>query len=670
MSSPACRKFFELPELIQQLCPLLRPHDLTQLLRTSRGLYAATSQHFWQHIDLEDDRLVDRLITTPEALEEFAKNVSFIHTLTAGFIFVSYYFEGVMRYLDEQKLSAKRTSPLAGNIETQRPLWLPQAIIRTPPARSLPPITRLSQLDICFQRQYRGVQFENAMRLNKPVRLFRPLVWLMNLNPTGLTHVSFRHMDLPDPLELRCLARSLSDLRSLTHFRIEMLLAGVISMPLVFVLFFALPRSVVSVKLEAKVHAGYNDEVDEHRLRIVSNTLEEGDEDEEEIESSLDWVEGDLGAREEHLERLKELVLPIFRMGYTADHLRRILRHCPVLEKWDIPCLRNEEAAEALTEMIRELVLREEHGQGHGHGLVQQSRKTLLRHLSSEYPCTDNRGERLVSVMDALPERRVESVEFNQYMDVFPDTFAPALLRHCEVLRSIVFLDVQKITSRTLTTILRRCHGLEKFWATGMYGLPIFLDLNDAIEQKWVCKEIKDLRITVDLSVLSSQGMGSSSGGERRKVEVGEPLDLPATKEYWTKLGMFYTQLGMLTELEAIELIVEDIEKRRRGSTYMSEALPGLLSLEEEDKETGKRGFLSLLGGLKKLRVVHGSFWSGTPTAIKTFGQRETEWVVENWPELKEIEFMPEKYMMRAGIDIPMHLKWLRERKPELRLSR
>lgn len=676
MSSPACKKVFELPELIQQLCPFLRPHDLTQLLRTSRGFYAAVLQHFWQHIDLEDDRLVDRLITTPEALEAFAKNVPYIHSLTAGFIFVSYYFEGVMRYLDGQNLSTKRTCPLTGNNEIQRPLWLPQAIIRTPPASSLPPMTRLTQLDICFQRQYRGVQFENAMRLNKPVRLFRPLVWLMNLNAAALTHVCFRHMDLPDPLELRCLARSLSILRSLTHLRIEMLSAGAtswLSAPLVVVLFFALPQSVVSVKLEAKIHAGYDDEAEERRLRIVPDTREEGDEDEEEIEPSLDWVEGDLVAREESLECLKELVLPIFRMGYTADHLRRILRHCPVLERWDIPCLRNEMAAEALTEMIREMVLREEHEQGHGHGLVQESRKALLRHLSSKHPCRDSRGERLVSVMDALPEQRVESVEFELYMDAFPDAFASALLRHCEVLQSIVFLHVEKITSRTITTILRRCHGLEKFWATGTYGQPISLDLSDAIEQNWVCKEIKDLRITVDLSVLSSQGMGSSAGGERRNVEVGEPFDLPATKEYWTKLGMFYTQLGKLTELETIELIADDIERRGgRGSTstYMSETLPGLLSLEGEDKETEKRGFLSLLGGLKKLRVVHGSFWSGSRAASKMFGQRETEWIVENWPALKEIEFLPEKNMMRAGFDMPMHLKWLRERKPELKLCR
>ncbi|KAH7041713.1 hypothetical protein BKA57DRAFT_472547 [Linnemannia elongata] len=668
MSSPACRKFFELPELFQQLCSFLRPHDLAKLLRISRDLYYVTGPHFWQHIDLEDDRKVDRLITTPEALEAFAKNVPFMHTLTAGFIFVSYYFEGIMRYLDEQELLPKRTCSLTGNTEMQRPLWLPQAIVRTPSARPLPPMIRLSQLDICFQRQYRGVQFDNVMRLNKPVRLFRPLVWLMNLNAAGLTHVCFRYMDLPDPLELRCLARSLSDLRNLTHLTIDMLSTGLtswLSAPFVFVLFFALPRSVVSVKLEAMLHASSDDEAEERRLRVVPDTCEEGDEDEEEIEPSPDWVEGDLVAREESLERLKELVLPSYKMGYTADQIRRILRHCPVLERWDIPCLRDERAAEALTGMIREMVLQE------GHGLIHQSRKALLRHLSSKHPWRDSRGERLVSVLDALPEQRVESVQLNQFMDTFPDAFAPALLRHCEALQSIVFLHLEKITSRTIAMILSRCHGLEKFWATGTYGQPIYLNLNDAIEQEWVCKEIEDLRITVDLSALSKQGLGRSAGGERRKVEAGESFDILATKEYWTKLGIFYTQLGKLTELEALELIAADVERGWNwSSTYMSEALPGLLSLEEEDKETKKRGFLSLLGGLKKLRVVHGSFWSGSRDASKTFGQRETEWVVKNWPALEQIELLPQKYMRYAGFDMPKHLGWLREEKPELQLCR
>ncbi|KAF9151358.1 hypothetical protein BG015_006773 [Linnemannia schmuckeri] len=493
----------------------------------------------------------------------------------------------------------------------------------------------------------------------------------MNLNAVGLTRICFRHMDLPNPLELRCLARSLSGQRSLTHLRIEMISAGAmscLSAPMVLVLFLALPRSIVSVKLEAMIHA--DDGTDERRLRIVPDTPGEGNEDEKEKESSLDWMEGDLVAREEPLESLKELALPSFRMGYTADHVRRILRHCPVLETWDIPCVRNEEAAEAMTRMVREMVSRAEQGQeqGHRHGLGRELKKSLLRHLTAKYPWQDCRGERWASVLDALPEQQVESMEFSLYTDVFPDKFVPALLRHCEVLQSVVFLDVQKIRSSTLATILRRCHGLQKFWATGLYGRSIFLDLNDAIEQEWICKDIKDLRITVDLSVLSSQGMGNSGSAARsRKVDYGEPFDLPPTREYWMKLKMFYTQMGKLTELEVMELIAAGLESR---STYMSEALTGLLSLEEEDKDTGKRGFLSLLSGLKKLRVVHGSFWSESWAARRTFGQRETEWIAENWLTLEEIELLPRKYMMRGGVNLPEHLKWLREKKPELKLCR
>lgn len=101
MSTSACCRFFSVPELVEQLGPFSRPHDLVQLPRTSRSLYGDTVVHFWQHLDLEDDQRVDRIITSPDALDALVKNVPFIHTLKAGFIFVSYYFEGVARFLDE-----------------------------------------------------------------------------------------------------------------------------------------------------------------------------------------------------------------------------------------------------------------------------------------------------------------------------------------------------------------------------------------------------------------------------------------------------------------------------------------------------------------------------------------------------------------------------------------
>ncbi|KAF9905299.1 hypothetical protein EC991_001847 [Linnemannia zychae] len=328
------------------MCLFLGSQDFIHLLQTSRDNYASTIPHFWRHLDLEDDRRVDQLITSPAALDSLAKNLPLVCTLKAGFFFISYYFEGVMRYLDEQEeandvtVQPHATTSTSAHIE--RPLWLPEAIIRSPPARALLPMTRLTRLDVSFDRRYRGILFDNAMRLNKPIRLFRPLAWLMNLNSTGLTHVSFRHMDLPEPLELRCFARSLSKLTNLTHLQIEMPLISDrvklvpwLSAPMTSIIFFACPQSVVSIRIKGSMYMRNDDIASERRMRAVQAERDEDDDDEEELERFLDWEEGDVIAREKPLENLKVLITPYFQMGYSSELMRRIKKHCPALEAWD-----------------------------------------------------------------------------------------------------------------------------------------------------------------------------------------------------------------------------------------------------------------------------------------------------------------------------------------------
>ncbi|KAG0279327.1 hypothetical protein BGZ95_001576 [Linnemannia exigua] len=631
-SSDARNKFFEVPELFERLCSFLEAHDLAQLLQTSRDNYTATTPHFWRHVDLEDDRRVDRLITTPAAVDALAKNLPFVHTLRAGFIFMSYYFEGVMAYLDEQEQDTTST------VRIDRPPWLPQAIKKSPPAPALPPMTRLTQLDVFFDRQYRGILFENAMRLNKPVRLLRPLAWLMSLNTTGLKHVYFSYMDLPEPLELRCLARSLSRLTNLTHLRIEMWPACWFSAPMIPILFFACPQSIVSFKLEAFMNFSHDDDgADERRMRTVQAERDEND----------DWEEGDVMAREGSLRNMKELVLPSMRMGYSSGLIRRIMRCCPALESWDIPCLRDNHAAQELFTTIRERVCR-------------------LRHLTAMDPWHDSRGERWIGVMSTLPEQQLQSVDFVKYQGA--DGFLPAILRHSETLRSIIIREALIVRSTTLATILQQCRGLETFWVTGDFGSLIAVELEEAIGAEWVCNGLRDLRITVDLNGKGSEDVHGSRDGGCGGIPTELEMDcrLQSSRKHWTTLEAFYTQLGKLIQLETLELFVWT----RHDACYTNQSFTGLLSLKEEDMKTGKKGFLSLLKGLKKLRVIQGCFQARTMEAMETFGQREVEWIVDNWPALEMIELLPKRYKLVAGFEIPEHVQWLHEKKPKLNLAR
>ena len=273
--------------------------------------------------------------------------------------------------------------------------------------------------------------------------------------------------------------------------------------------------------------------------------------------------------------------------------------------------------------------------------------------------------------MDALPEQQLETVAFHRYRECFPDEFVPALLRHSEILRSILFKDVKTVGSVTLAEILRGCRGLETFWVTTIKedrgNRPVALLLDHAIAQEWVCRNIKDLRFTIDMNYTKKQ-----QGVEGAASDSQEADAIP--REHWANLGSFYSQLGRLVELEVLELFVMRSKRKTEAYEYThfypGRTLTGLLSLEEEDRTTGKRGFLSLLAGLKKLRVVQGCFRSGTEETLQTFGQREVEWIVEQWPTLEVIELLPDRYKFLGGFQMLEHIAWLKEKKPSLQLCR
>ncbi|KAG0278530.1 hypothetical protein BGZ97_009718, partial [Linnemannia gamsii] len=142
------------------------------------------------------------------------------------------------------------------------------------------------------------------------------------LNTAGLKRVTFRRMTSIEPLELRCLARTLSKLMNLTHFKIEMTERPMVgfpeaplTLPMVLVLFFSLPKSMVSAKMEASVRRLLGCDAREGKLMLVQIGAAEQGEGRENRKASLDWAEDDLLAREGPLENLKELILPSFSLG-------------------------------------------------------------------------------------------------------------------------------------------------------------------------------------------------------------------------------------------------------------------------------------------------------------------------------------------------------------------
>ncbi|KAF9079946.1 hypothetical protein BGX29_005807, partial [Mortierella sp. GBA35] len=79
-----------------------------------------------------------------------------------------------------------------------------------------------------------------------------------------------------------------------------------------------------------------------------------------------------------------------------------------------------------------------------------------------------------------------------------------------------------------------------------------------------------------------------------------------------------------------------------------------------EDQTAGRTGWLQLLGGLRNLEELRGSFNLDSMLPSFEFGQREADWVVTHWPKLKFIEF----YTHEEGtqVDVPPSVRSMLER--------
>ncbi|KAF9127108.1 hypothetical protein BG015_004597 [Linnemannia schmuckeri] len=207
-------------------------------------------------------------------------------------------------------------------------------------------------------------------------------------------------------------------------------------------------------------------------------------------------------------------------------------------------------------------------------------------------------------------------------------------------------------------------------------------------------------------------------------VDRGEPMP-NVDKEMWNQLESFYRNLGTLTELEVLILRIKSKEvtwldddgRVRKGGEYIRRifnwaedpdygvtpmddvfsvddergkfssrpsdnleakaadaSFPGLLSLGDES--LGRRGYLSWLSGLTKLRELRGHVQATTSETSKTVGQKELEWMLEHWPRLKVIELLPAlrdrhgKPRSLFPVDLsPPHIVWLQKQRPDLYIT-
>ncbi|KAK5808451.1 hypothetical protein F5H01DRAFT_352121 [Linnemannia elongata] len=197
------------------------------------------------------------------------------------------------------------------------------------------------------------------------------------------------------------------------------------------------------------------------------------------------------------------------------------------------------------------------------------------------------------------------------------------------------------------------------------------ITLEDAITVEWVCKGVKQLRL--EFKIGATIPPSPDVYYKRLEKEVSLVLTEDERAQF-SLLEILYHRIGALVELEHLDMraVVECNDEIPFQYLYRDVSFPGMLSLRDEI--VGKPGYLDLFGGLKKLRSLNGSVRAKTDETRVTVGQRECEWLNENWPLLEDVDlcsYRPRDEFLDNvhGRDQRTCFAWLKKRRPKLNLK-
>ncbi|KAF9122332.1 hypothetical protein BGW39_009809, partial [Mortierella sp. 14UC] len=671
MDSPI-DKVFTSPELITLIGWNLNKKSVSQFSKTNRFIHMALAPLLWHTLDLTDLQREYRLIEKSNNLQQFASNINHVRELTARTTFLCDMVDSMARNSQEYASRASRLYNGKATPTTTLPPspWLTTPALKTHIRVILPPLTRLKRLKCIREIQYDD--FWGNAEPDPPIA--QQLAWLFNLNP-GLTVIHMNSVELESSLEVRLFARSLLRLEYLKELDLGVF-TNLDWTEVLPALFFSLPPSLETLTLHNDISS---------KGKPFNSLSEDADKDQTGNKTGQP-----LPRRDTPLTRLKNLHI-ITLTSSSVEMLCPLLEYCPALESMTAP---NWSTGGYFPIMPLFIQAVREHC-------------PLLRQLNG---CSKG----TVALAEGLPKNTLECfIVDGGYHDgeELSHAAAAVIKNHGESLKEIRINDRSHVRSGTIRRIFEQCTALEHLSIKG--GDLTATRLVTFGTMFWNCKTLKSLEITIDMrrSVIPAFVY----------VNRGQPM--PNVDEaMWGLLEKFYKHLGKLTELEVLNLKIRSQEVKwldddghvRRGGEHIRSIInwaddddygvsyshdvfsvddnrgyfssqpsdnleakaadasfPALLSLGDES--IGRRGYLSYLGGLTKLRELRGHVQATTSETSKTFGQREVEWILEHWPNLKVIELLPAlrdrqgepRRLLPMNLS-PPHIVWLQQQRPDL----
>lgn len=570
----AAETFFALPELLACLATYLSRNDLIHpLAKINRSTNSFCNAILWNTLNLLDSSLLPRLRASPNGQQALGYNAYYVRDISWRPAFSLYYFSAVWTYLNTTPLSpgllSIPTDALGhegwGNMRCQTlTSFIP-----------LPPLRQLNRLRACMTH-FPGEGLPPDLPLNNPCNLLHQTMWLVRLNTATLTYLKLSKLDLSFAPIVRDISRTISQLRYLQTLQLGTQSNYSLTRQALESFFFSCPISLVHFKVTNKIHGP--------RIYLSLNP----------VAGDWDYGHGPLVLRDEPLLRLKSLALPLIPRELMATVYRSLLEHCPALETLELPHL--EQLSDDMMFVIASL-------------------SDLCPHISDLTFPEDCHAEHLMTVLDSLPAQQLRSLHCRGIDDQNPKPMIATWTLHSTTLKRIELTGCVCVKSTVIQAALTTCRSLQVFKAIGHGDLSkICLKIGHAIEYPWVCAKIRELEIAV---WVTHDGEYPTYLRDQSKATWTD-----TNHQHWKDLGKFYTQIGLLTQLEVLELKslglrhpVASISSYSRPS--FGTCFPGLLALD--DPTSGKIGYLSKLSGLTKLRELRGSFvWSNLDIVLES----------------------------------------------------
>ncbi|KAG0376018.1 hypothetical protein BGX24_008388 [Mortierella sp. AD032] len=578
--TPACIRFISIPELFAYITLLITKHDLVQLARVDRAFNATCIPLIWQTLDLQDNAVSNRLLSSPQALQAFARNINSIHAVFWKPNFSWYYIHALWTYLNTAPLPEHQT--ISTTVLTHQQ-WGSMQLRPFSSLVPLPPLLGLSQFKACMT-SYPGDKLPPEVPVYDPGRHLHQILWLLRLNCDTLTSLDLTQMSFWSLRVVRDISRTISQLHCLRTLRLGAEPISSHSRQAFDTFFFSCPSSLVDLDFVCKI-------VESKFVYSLDPTL--GD---------WDFDQGPIILRETPLLRLKRLGIPAMHHDDLAPVFRIVLGQCPLLEALAIPNLGvlSDDTLFAIAS-IGELCPR-------------------ISELSFPEGCL---VENAMMILEGLPCQQLKSLCFRHYQDPDPEPMIATWVQHSTTLRQIELSNCTKVGSVVIQAALTTCEALEVLHVSGRAGQEnVCLLFVHAVAHEWVCTKLRELEIVV---WVTQNGMSPDYMSDQSKMTWEE-----VNHQHWEMLGKLYSQIGALTRLEILDLRavgqvdIPTLPTDRVLFLQPSETcFPGLLALD--DPSTGQIGYLAKLESLIRLRELRGSFvWMQTNVQGR-IGEKEVD---------------------------------------------